>query len=216
MIPIFVFADLADPWWDTGWRYRIELNMPTAEIGHMGKLNVDFTALGLPGTFDPDSVRVVKQDGLTLLTEVEYNDNIYNDNTDAIGNSTGEVKFIVEDTGIVRYYLYYDSIDNGPYTPLTAAESVNGNFEYIGNKWALKDRFVNTSTPDNVIFTGSSSALITDAASGGSQLVTQLMHTGASAYLFGYKNDEENNIIPAHENAIMKYCLNLNMTVFLM
>lgn len=192
LFPISLLADPADPWWNTGWRYRVEVNLPAAELGQTGKMNIDFSNLGLPGTFDPGSVRLVKQDGLTLLTEVEYNDNIYNDATDPIGNDTGEVKFIVEDTGVVRYYMYYDSVDNGPYAPLAAASSINGNFEYDVNKWALNDRFVQQSVPDNVVYTGNSSSWVLDAASGLSYFDTQTPDTGNGGYLAGYKTDEEN------------------------
>lgn len=190
LLPLTLFADIADPWWDTAWRYRVEVNIPTADIGQTGKINVDFTALGLPGTFDPASVRIVKQDGVTVLAEQEFNDNIYNDLNDGTSNSTGEVKFIVEDVGVVRYYMYYDSVDNGPYTPLAAAASVNGNFEYDLNKWATKDRWLG-AIPDNAITTGVTKLVTDTVGTGQTLLVTGSTHTGSKAHLLGYQTNAE-------------------------
>ncbi|QJB70868.1 DUF11 domain-containing protein [Parasphingorhabdus halotolerans] len=85
------------------------------------------TQLGISGTFDVNSVRVVRPNG-TLATIQEYTDGIFNDATDAANNNRGEIKWIVQDGGTQTYYIYFDITQNGaktanPQTP------INANFE---------------------------------------------------------------------------------------
>ena len=85
------------------------------------------TQLGISGSFDANSVRVVRPGG-TIATTQEFSDTIYAGATDSSGNSKGEVCWIVEDGGVQTYYVYIDVIGNGSKStnPQTA---IGGNFE---------------------------------------------------------------------------------------
>lgn len=144
ILPAMVaLADLRTPsppgWYDpdgiaTGedWHYRVPVSLPaSSSVNSTAKVNVNFstlmTQLGIAGTFDVNSVRVVRPNG-TLANVQEFTDRIFNDTTDAANNARGEVKWIVEDGGAQTYYIYFDITQNGakaanPQTP------INGNFE---------------------------------------------------------------------------------------
>lgn len=117
---------------NASWKYSVPLNIPTgSSINSTVKVDVNFatllSALGVSGTFYVNSVRVVKPDG-SLVTIQEFNDNIYTGNNDAIGNSRGQVAFILENAGPSTYQIYFDITANGiksvnPQTP------INGGFE---------------------------------------------------------------------------------------
>jgi len=115
-------------WWNASWNYRVPINVPVnASVNSTIKLDVDFSALGVAGTFDANSPRVVRSDD-TLAATQEFTDRIYSGATDAAGNARGEIRFILQDAGPATYYLYFDTIENGakaanPQTP------INGNFE---------------------------------------------------------------------------------------
>ncbi len=138
-----VLADLRTPnppgWYDPDgvavgedWHYRVPVTLPaSSSVNSTAKVNVNFTTLmaqlGISGTFDANSVRVVRPNG-SLATIQEFTDRIFNDATDAANNARGEVKWIIEDGGAQTYYIYFDIVQNGtksanPQTP------INGNFE---------------------------------------------------------------------------------------
>ncbi|MFK7843242.1 MAG: hypothetical protein AB8B54_13340 [Sphingorhabdus sp.] len=138
-----VLANLRTPsppgWYDpdgvaTGqdWHYRVPVNLPaTSSVNSTAKVNVNFTTLmmdlGITGSFDINSIRVVRPNG-SLATTQEYTDRIFNDATDAAANNRGEIKWIVQDSGAQTYYIYFDITQNGtksanPQTP------INANFE---------------------------------------------------------------------------------------
>jgi hypothetical protein len=133
-------ADLRIPaWYDQNavgtapdWHYRVPINIPAgAAINSTIKVDVDFAALltqlGISGTFDGNSPRVVRSTG-ALATNQEFTDTVYNGATDASGNSRGEVRFILQDAGPVAYYLYFDIAANGA-KPANPQTPINGNFE---------------------------------------------------------------------------------------
>jgi uncharacterized repeat protein (TIGR01451 family) len=144
VLPAMVaLADLRTPappgWHDpdgiaTGedWHYRVPVSLPaSSSVNSTAKVNVNFSTLmsqlGISGTFDANSIRVVRPNG-TLATIQEFTDRVFNDATDAANNARGEVKWIVEDGGAQTYYIYFDVTQNGakaanPQTP------INGNFE---------------------------------------------------------------------------------------
>lgn len=115
------------------WHYRVPINIPAGtSINSTIKLDVDFNALlatmGVSGTFDVNSPRVVRTGG-ALSTIQEFTDSVYTGVTDTAGNGRGEVRFIVEDTGFaVPYYLYFDVTQNGA-KPVNPQGPINGNFE---------------------------------------------------------------------------------------
>lgn len=136
----------APGWWDpdgvaagSDWHYRVAVTLPaTSSVNSTARVDIDFAALmgqlGISGTFDANSVRVVRPNG-TIATVQEYNDTIYAGVTDSSA-TRGEVRWIVEDGGSQTYYVYFDVTANGgkatnPQTP------INGNFEHSSTGAAL-------------------------------------------------------------------------------
>jgi hypothetical protein len=133
-------ADLRTPqWWDQNavatapdWHYRVPISIPAgAAVNSTIRVNVDFAALltqlGVAGTFDANSPRVVRGTG-ALVTIQEFTDSVYSSATDAAGNGRGEVRFILQDAGAVTYYLYFDIAANGA-KPVNPQTPINGGFE---------------------------------------------------------------------------------------
>jgi uncharacterized repeat protein (TIGR01451 family) len=134
-------ADLrsAPVWYDQNavttapdWHYRVPVKVDAgATLNSTIKVDVDFAALlsamGVSGTFDINSPRIVRSTG-ALSTIQEFTDSVYAGATDATGNARGEVRFILEDAGAVTYYLYFDITQNGT-KPANPQTPINGNFE---------------------------------------------------------------------------------------
>lgn len=110
------------------WHYRVPVTASGVTVNSTVKVDVDFAALltqlGISGTFDTNSPRVVRSNG-SLSTIQEFTPSIYGGATNTT-TTRGEVRFIAEDTG--TYYIYFDVTQNGtksanPQTP------IDGNFE---------------------------------------------------------------------------------------
>lgn len=115
----------------SAWHYRVPLTLASAPgIGATAVFNVDFnallTALGVSGTFDVNSPRVVDAAG-TLVPTQEFTDTIYGGATDAIGNARGEIRFLAPSTA-TAYYLYFDVTANGA-KAANPQPVIGGNFE---------------------------------------------------------------------------------------
>ena len=115
------------------WHYRVPINIPVnASINSTIKVDVDFNALmtqlGVTGTFDNNSPRIVRPNE-SLAAQQEYSDRIYNGVLDPAANAQGEIKFILEDAGPSVYYLYFDTIENGT-KAINPQAPINGNFEH--------------------------------------------------------------------------------------
>lgn len=123
----------AASWWNNNWNYMVPIVIPTgATINNTIVVNVNFNALlttmGVVGTFDANSPRIVRADNATLSTDQEFTDAVYNGATDPTGNGQGEIRFILQDVGPTTYYLYFDVTANGPKPP-NPQMPINGNFE---------------------------------------------------------------------------------------
>jgi uncharacterized repeat protein (TIGR01451 family) len=194
-----LFANPADPWWNTNWHYRAELNIANAVINQTGKLNIDFAALGLPSALDVNSIRIVKSDGITLLSKQEYTDTVYNNITDAANNNRGEVKFIIEDSGNIRYYIYYDTVANGPKGVLGATYVINGNFEHssgsIPTGWVTGQLNIGINQPNNEVhpIAGEGNTVNITDANYGAAVVNNSAHTGTKFHLHGYRDRQESS-----------------------
>lgn len=202
-------ADLrASPgWWDSGsvgsgedWHYRVPVTIAAgAHVNATVKVDVDFATLlgqmGVSGSFDANSVRVVRSTG-ALATEQEFTDSIYAGATDSTGNGRGEVRFILQDTGPATYYIYFDITANGsksanPQTP------INGNFEtgsvgtQLPSGWATAAK---TNAAYDMQISASENPSIT---SNGSSITNNpyttdgTPRTGAHAYLIGARTNNE-------------------------
>jgi uncharacterized repeat protein (TIGR01451 family) len=181
------------------WHYRVPINVPAGTaINATIKVDVDFaalmTTLGISGTFDVNSPRVVRSTG-GLATRQEYTDTVYAGATDVTGNARGEVRFLLEDAGAVTYYLYFDIIENiaksaNPQVP------INGNFEF-GAVGAATPPGWTTSTKVNAAFDtqirGSESpSITTNGATLNNPFTTDgTPKTGGQSYLIGARTNNE-------------------------
>jgi len=180
-------------WWNTDWHYRVALNINSAVINQVGKLNIDFTALGLSGDLDENSIRIVGSNGV-LLSKQEFTDVLYANATDALNNARGEVKFILEDSGTISYYLYYDTVENGLKTALASSYVINGNFEHSSGTtptgWTVGSANIGTNLPNNEVHPtlGEGSTVSIN-----SNTVTNTAHTGTAFHLHGYRDRDESS-----------------------
>lgn len=139
-------ADLGAPaWYDpdgvgTGedWHYRVPIAIPAgAAVNSTVQVYVDFnlllTQLGAAGTYDDNSARVVRSNGV-LANRQQFTDAVYTaPATDPLGNGRGEIRFLLEDDGPAVYYLYFDIQENGVKSPWNVNNTINGNFEFSSN-----------------------------------------------------------------------------------
>jgi uncharacterized repeat protein (TIGR01451 family) len=117
------------------WHYRVPITVPAGTYPNATiKVDLDFTALlaqmGVTGSFDPNSPRVVRSAGALAATQ-EFTDRIYAGATDALGNGRGELRFLLADSAAaaaVTYYVYFDITQNGA-KPANPQLPINGNFE---------------------------------------------------------------------------------------
>lgn len=193
-MPLFASA----AWFDSTWNYRVPINIPAgAAVNSTIKVDVDFaallTSLGVAGTFDVNSPRIVRPND-ALSTTQEFTDSVYAGATDATGNSRGEVRFILEDAGPTTYYLYFDVTANGvkaanPQTP------INGNFERGGTGTATPPGW-NTSSRSNasmdIQVRPSETVSVSDASGKPSPVSTDgRPYTGQFSYLIGYRTNTD-------------------------
>ncbi|RSN75119.1 choice-of-anchor X domain-containing protein, partial [Candidatus Methanodesulfokora washburnensis] len=123
------------PWWDPDgvaqgydWHYRVPLQLPTLRKDHTIWLDVNFnyllSLLNVTGTFDPNSVRVVDDQG-NLVPKQEFV---------PLGSGIGRVKFILhKDLGSPStFYIYFDITENGakPYLNTLNAGLDSGTLNY--------------------------------------------------------------------------------------
>ena len=198
-------AQRSPGWWDpdgvgsgSDWHYRVPVTLgATASVNATAKVDVDFAALmvqlGISGTFDPNSVRIVRPGG-SIAAVQEYNDAIYAGATDST-STRGEVRWIAEDGGAQTYYIYFDITQNGsksanPQTP------INGNFEQSasGNQlpagWASA---VRSNTVYDLSVRPSESVSVTDGTAALNNPFTTdgSPQTGNFSYLMGARSNNE-------------------------
>ena len=198
-------AQRSPGWWDpdgvgsgSDWHYRVPVTLgATASVNATAKVDVDFAALmvqlGISGTFDPNSVRIVRPGG-SIAEVQEYNDAIYAGATDST-STRGEVRWIAEDGGAQTYYIYFDITQNGsksanPQTP------INGNFEQSasGNQlpagWASA---VRSNTVYDLSVRPSESVSVTDGTAALNNPFTTdgSPQTGNFSYLMGARSNNE-------------------------
>ncbi len=197
-------ADLRLPtWYDQNpvgtapdWHYRVPINVPAgASVNSTIKVDVDFgallTQLGVNGTFDANSPRVVRSSG-ALSTNQEFTDSVYAGASDTIGNSRGEVRFILEDSGAVTYYLYFDITANG-LKPGNPQPPINGNFEVGGTGTQNPPGWTATTSGggyDAQIRSSENPSITTDG-NGATVTTDGTPFTGAQSYLLGSRTSNE-------------------------
>jgi uncharacterized repeat protein (TIGR01451 family) len=126
------------------WAYRVPIDLPTnTQVHQTIKLDVDFnaliTSLGVSGTFDVNSPRIIRPNN-ALANQQEFTDVIYNGVIDPLNNGRGQIKFIAEDAGVGPYYLYFDVTANGA-KPANSQAAINGDFEHsatpTSSNWSI-------------------------------------------------------------------------------
>ncbi|MEO1767302.1 DUF6701 domain-containing protein [Thiobacter aerophilum] len=191
-------------WWNTGWAYRVPINVPAgASVNSTVKVDVDFaallTAVGAVGTFDPASWRVVRADDTTLAATQEWTDMVYGGASDPPGNSRGELRFILQDAGPTTYYLYFDVLASGP-KPANPQPPINGNFEVGGTGTQSPPGW--SATKANPLFDAQVRppdivSVTTDGATVGNgtppKLTDGTPYTGFYSYLLGARTNNEPN-----------------------
>ncbi|MHB0991350.1 MAG: DUF6701 domain-containing protein [Burkholderiales bacterium] len=192
----------AASWWNNSWSYMVPVNIPTgASVNSTIVVNADFAALltqmGVSGTLDVNSPRVVRADNATLSTDQEFTDAVYNGATDAVGNGRGEIRFILEDGGPTTYYLYFDITANGTKPP-NPQMPINGNFERGITGTRTPQAWASSSATDPGMDTQvrpAETVGVDDSADGAwpSPVKTDgNPDTGLYSYLMGYRTNYDN------------------------
>jgi uncharacterized repeat protein (TIGR01451 family) len=148
--------------------------------------------LGVSGSFDPNSVRVVRPGG-TLASVQEFTDTVYSGATDTAGNARGEVRWIVQDGGAQTYHIYFDITANGaksanPQTP------INGNFERGGTGDMSPARWSGSraNSAYDAQVRPNETVSVTDAdGSGQIRSTNGAPNSGGFAYLLGARTNSE-------------------------
>lgn len=215
-------ADLRSPvWYDQNavsvapdWHYRVPIGIPAGTpINSTIKVDVDFaallTTLGISGTFDANSPRVVRNTGL-LSTLQQYTDTVYSGATDATGNSRGEIRFINEDAGAATYYLYFDITANGA-KPTNPQTPINGNFEFGGTAtktppgWTVPTALTGY---DAQIRPSENPSITTDGTTAGNgtpPITTDgTPFTGAYSYMLGARTANEPNNASNNPSVVLR------------
>jgi uncharacterized repeat protein (TIGR01451 family) len=207
-----LFASLASAalrtapgWWDpdgvgsgNDWHYRVPVTVPAAStVNSTGKVDIDFAALmtqlGISGTFDPNSVRVIRPGG-TVATIQEYNDTVYAGATDS-STTRGEVRWIIEDGGAVTYYVYFDITQNGS-KPANPQTPINGNFERDTGGTQLPTAW-STATKTNALYDAQvrpseSPSITSDGGPLNNPTTTDgTPRTGLQSYMLGARTNNE-------------------------
>jgi len=190
LLPALVSA----AWFNPAWNYRVPINVPAgASVNSTVRVDVDFnamlSAMGVAGTFDVNSPRVVRPDD-TLSAIQEFTDTVHAGATDAAGNGRGEIRFILQDAGPTTYYLYFDITANGP-KAANPQMPINGNFERGGTGtatppgWAASTR---SNTAMDIQIRPSETVSVTDATTA---VTDGTPNTGQFSYLIGYRSNAD-------------------------
>lgn len=191
-------------WWDpdgigTGydWHYRVATSAGNAIINRTTAVDLDVAALlarlGVNGTFDPNSVRVVRPNG-TLATEQEFAQTRWAASSNAVA-SRGQVRWITEDGGSQTTWIYFDILENGPKPP-NPQLPINGNFEQslpgtqLPAGWSSATR---SNSAYDLEVRGSEFVTITSDGSPlhNPRLVDGRPSLGAMSYLLGARSADE-------------------------
>lgn len=196
---LMIISTGAQAWFNTTWNYRVPVSIPAgASVNSTIKVDVDFSALlttlGVAGTLDVNSPRIVRTGDTTLSATQEFTDTVYAGATDAAANGRGEVRFILQDAGPATYYLYFDVVANGP-KAANPQPPINGNFErgvagtQIPTSWANATK--TNANFDAQVRPSESPSITTDAGTPSPVTTDGTPLTGAYSYLLGARTNVE-------------------------
>lgn len=195
-------ADLAaNPTWPSqgtpgttpSWHYRVPVTATGVTVNSTVKVDVNFNALltqlGVSGTFDVNSPRVVRSNN-TFATIQEFTPTIYGGATNATAGQ-GEVRFIAEDTS--TYYIYFDITQNGA-KPVNPQTPIDGNFEKGTTAQATPPGW-NAPTKGNTSFDAqvrpSETVSVTTDGNNATKSTDGTPLTGSYSYLIGARTNNE-------------------------
>lgn len=204
LLPWSAGADLASaPEWGvngafTNWHYRVPLTPTSTDTANAVLVaEVDFAAqlasMGVTGTLDVTSVRVLTPAGVLLPTQ-EWVDTEYGGTTDPAGNGRGTLRFV--STGAGSYWLLFDTTANGS-KGASGATLLNGGFEADAagqGQPAGWSRSANSGYDAQVRPSESVSVTTNGSTTGnGSPPITTdgTPHTGSRSYLMGARSSDE-------------------------
>lgn len=205
--PAHALLRTAPVWYDTNganvapdWHYRVPITVPAStSVNSTVKVDVNFatlaTALGITGTFDINSPRVVRSNN-TLATIQEYTPGIFGGATNTTANR-GEVRFIAEDAGAATYYLYFDITENGA-KPANPQTPIDGNFERGSTGQAQPPGWnapTKSANYDAQVRPSENPSISTDGTTTGNgnspRTVAGTPNTGSFSYLLGARTNNE-------------------------
>jgi len=173
--------------WNTSWHYRIPIKVNASSYNrtnYVVEQPINFTeqlsSLGVTGTFDINSIRVVEYNGTTGEFEniVPYQfdkGSSYNNTTNAVG----DIIWIMNGTTLANnsryYYVYFDIIENGAknapnYTPSVSwsegTKTVNTDtYKAVFNNGYIQQWYAKTSSiPNTNILNPNYGGIIFDSA----------------------------------------------------
>ena len=209
------YADLRTPappgWYDpdgvhagSDWHYRVPVTLPaTSSVNSTATVDVNFatllTQLSISGTFDINSIRVVRPNG-SLAAVQEYTDTRFGGATDTTGNNRGEVRWIVQDGGAQTYYIYFDITQNGAKSA-NPQPKINGNFEHDAAATVTPTGWntpITTGTINREVRPSETPTVTSNptALDGASRTTDGTPRTGANSYFFGHRTVNSNNTDP--------------------
>jgi len=216
--PVFAWYDTNTVGTAPDWHFRVPINIPsTATQNSTIKFDVDFanllSTLGVTGTLDIQSPRIVRADDATLVSTQEFTDTLYADATDPSGDNKGQIKFIYDDNGANTYYLYFDTVANGT-KPVNPNPTINGNFEHsaagtVPAQWQASTAPAGVTNQNNEVHDTAAGATYSNSSvtcsDGSISNIDDAPNTGRRWYLTGYRDQCETGNIG--EQVILKKTL---------
>lgn len=181
----------------SNWNYSVPLSVNGATNSTV-VLNINFrnllNSLGDSSNLDNNSIRIVRPNGV-LVTNQEYIDSIFNNNTDPLNNSIGQIRFILEDNGVNTYTIYFDSMLNGA-KPTSPANLINGVFEFgTTGQRDISGWLTNAAANYDAQLRPSETPTISSSGVSGSRIVNGNPESGLFSYLLGSRtNNNTTNI----------------------
>lgn len=189
------------------WHYRVPVTLAgTSTVNSTVVVSMDFSALltqmAASGTFDPNSVRVVRPNG-SLATIQQFTPGIYSGANNTVAGR-GEVRFIAQDAGAAVYQVYFDITENGA-KPANPQTPINGSFEFssTGDGSPTGWNTVTVSSGfDAQVRPSESPSISTDGTTAGNgaspRTVDGTPYLGGMSYLLGARtNNEGSNAFPS-------------------
>lgn len=197
-------------WYSASWHYRVPVVIPAnAGPGNWIVVPVNFNTLlsqmGITGTLDNNSIRVVRSDGRTLVSNQEFDPQLYNGAPNTQGPGTGDVNFIDQDSSGATDWIYFDITANGA-KPANPQIPIDGDFESGSPGEQSPPGWTGTSSNtafDDQVRPSENPTITSDGTMSVSgqnpKTVDGTPYSGSYSYLLGARtNNEPNNSTPSN------------------